>query len=531
MAANRKGMFVAVAAVAVIGVAAVLYFSRIPAVSHDATGAIGAAERYRAEQITDADVILDIPGQEEFAEAVFEALTDEQKAELVSGMDETGRNALYAKFNDAAAFARMSPAAQGRYVQALSREAQERVAALMSFTDADLSRMGEDALGRGVLNFEASRRDEFFGQFDAKIALAKMDSTQMAHFARASDAAAQERVAALMRYTEADLSRIEIGALAKGIANMDTEARAQAFGEFNAKEYFARAQPAQMAHFTLAADRVTQQRIANAVKADAADLALMKFEDLANKFTNLDANARAEAFGQFEARDALSRMDSMQRAHFALASKAAVQQRIAAGMNFKQADLSRISINALARAMANMNAVARADALVHFDVRTVLARAEPAQMAHFTLANERVIQQRIAAEMKLTGPDLARVETQYLGKAVAALDSQARLSAFNKFAADEAAFQRMGDMQRAAFADVLGAKAFETAMLQARTFSRMTEAQQRGVWARSGSLGQTAALRYSGLEADLGRGGPVEREAGFERYLSERSSQHNATER
>ena len=531
MADNRKGMFVGIAVIAIMSVAAVLYFSRIPAVPDDATGAIGAAERYRAEQITDADVILDIPGQEEFAEAVFEALTDEQKAELVSGMDEAGRNALYAKFNDAAAFARMDPVDQGRYVKALNPEAQERIADLMRFDEGDLSRIGEDALGRGVLNFTASRREEFFGRFDATTALSKMDSTQMAHFARASDAAAQERIAALMKFKEADLGSISEMDLARGIDNMDAKAKAQAFSEFNAKDVFARGDSEQMAHFALAADWATQQRIANAAKFDAADLALMKFEDLANKLATVDANARAEAVGQFEAREALAQMDSLQLARLALAAKPAVQQRIAADLKFSRADLSRVSDATLARGIANIKTEARAEAFGQFDVRTVLNRADPHQLAQFTLANERAVQKRIADAMRLTGPDLARVETHYLGNAVAALDSEARLNAFSKSAASEAAFQRMADNQRAAFANALGAKAFETAMLQAKMFSRLSESQQRQVWARAGSVGQMAALRYSGFEADLGRGGPVEREAGFERYLSERSSQHNATER
>jgi len=56
--AAKKGVLVGIAAIAVIGVAAVVYFSQWPPSGEDATGAIGAAERYRAEQITDADVEL-----------------------------------------------------------------------------------------------------------------------------------------------------------------------------------------------------------------------------------------------------------------------------------------------------------------------------------------------------------------------------------------------------------------------------------------------------------------------------------------
>jgi hypothetical protein len=109
MATKKTGVLVGIAAIAVIGVAAVLYFSQWPPAEEDATGAIGAAERYRAEQITDEDVILDIPGQAELAEAVFEVLTDEQKAELFGRLGEAERKALLSRFKvDEAAFERMS---------------------------------------------------------------------------------------------------------------------------------------------------------------------------------------------------------------------------------------------------------------------------------------------------------------------------------------------------------------------------------------------------------------------------------------
>jgi hypothetical protein len=58
MTTKKNGVLVGIAAIAVIGVAAVLYFSQWPPSGEDATGAIGAAERHRAEQITDADVEL-----------------------------------------------------------------------------------------------------------------------------------------------------------------------------------------------------------------------------------------------------------------------------------------------------------------------------------------------------------------------------------------------------------------------------------------------------------------------------------------
>ena len=59
MATKKTGVLVGIAAIAVIGVAAVLYFSQWPPSGEDATGAIGAAERHRAEQIAAEDVKIE----------------------------------------------------------------------------------------------------------------------------------------------------------------------------------------------------------------------------------------------------------------------------------------------------------------------------------------------------------------------------------------------------------------------------------------------------------------------------------------
>jgi len=331
MASKRNGVVIGIVAVAVIGVVAITFYStRGRVADEDAAGAIGAAERYRAQQISDEDVILDIPGQEELAAAIFEVCTDEQKAELLGRMDEAGRHALYAHFNEADAFARMSPEQQAHFVLALRTEAQERVANALSFKAEDLSRMNIDALGRAV--------------------------------------------------------------------------------------------------------------------------------------ANMDAEARARAVGRFDADDAFARMSPEQQAHFVLALRAEAQERFANALSFKAADLSRMNIDALGRAVANM-------------------------------------------------------------------DAEARARAVGRYEANEEVFERMNNMQRAAFADALGAKAFERAILQARAFNNLRQEQQLAVWSNLGRNGQEAALRYAGLSADLARGNALERQMQFDRFTSERHAAQEAATR
>lgn len=194
MTTKKTGVLVGIAAIAVIGVAAVLYFSQWPPAAENATGAIGAAERYRAEQITDEDVILDIPGQEQLAEAVFEVLTDEQKAELIGRTSEAERASFYARFGEADAFARMSPREQGRYVQSLDRAVQERIAKALRFEATEFARMNPDSLGRAVANMDAEVRSQAIGRYEMNdAAFERMNTLQRAAFADALGSRAFER--------------------------------------------------------------------------------------------------------------------------------------------------------------------------------------------------------------------------------------------------------------------------------------------------------------------------------------------------
>jgi hypothetical protein len=386
MATKKTGVLVGIAAIAVIGVAAVLYFSQWPPAHEDATGAIGAAERYRAEQITDEDVILDIPGQAQLAEAVFDVLTDEQKADLIGRVGQAERAGYYARFDEPDAFARLSPTQQGRFVLAMDAAAQERVAAALKFNAADLARMSPDALARGLTNMDAEARARAVGRFDADTAFARMNPNQQAHFVLAMDAAAHERFAGALKFKSSDLARINTVVLGRAFSNLNAEARAKAIGRFDAETAFARMNPNQQAHFVLAMDAAAHERFAGALKMKSADLARMSPDALARGLTNMDAEARARAVGRFDADTAFARMNPNQQAHFVLAMDAAAQERIAAAVKFTAADLARMSPDALARGLTNMDAEARARAVGRFDADTAFARMNPNQQAHFVLA-------------------------------------------------------------------------------------------------------------------------------------------------
>ena len=282
----------------------------------------------------------------------------------------------------------------------------------------------------------------------------------------------------------------------------------------------------QQGHFVLALDRKAQERVANAMRFGQADLARMNSADIGRGFANLDAEARSIAVGRFDADAALARMNTEQQGHFVLALDRKAQERVANAMRFGQADLARMSSADIGRGFANIDAEARSIAVGRFDADAALARMNTEQQGHFVLALDRKAQERVANAMRFGQADLARMSSADIGRGFANLDAEARSIAIGRFEANEATFERMNTLQRAAFADALGSQAFERSVLRSSEFNRLSQAQQRAVWANLGRQGQYAALRYAGFEADLARADALQRNEQFERYMQQRFAQN-----
>ncbi len=81
--ANKNGIIAGIAAVAVIGAGAIIYISQQspPVLGEDATGAISAADRYHAEQITAEDVQIEQVELQEFLQTdVFDQIVNDPAA-------------------------------------------------------------------------------------------------------------------------------------------------------------------------------------------------------------------------------------------------------------------------------------------------------------------------------------------------------------------------------------------------------------------------------------------------------------------
>jgi len=153
------------------------------------------------------------------------------------------------------------------------------------------------------------------------------------------------------------------------------------------------------------------------------------------------------------------------------------------------------------------------------------------QQGRFVQSLDRAAQARVAQALRFEAADLGRMNADALGRAVANMDAEARAEAIGRYEANEESFQRMDDVQRAAFADALGAKACERAVLQARAFENLRQEQQLAVWDSLGRDGQIAALRYAGLSADVARGTAMDRRNQLDRFTNERRAAQEARER
>jgi hypothetical protein len=260
------------------------------------------------------------------------------------------------------------------------------------------------------------------------------------------------------------------------------------------------------------------------MKIDASDFAAMRSEMVAEKFSGLDQEARSRAFKRFEANEAaFERWSANQKAGFVNALNRDAQADLAAAMKIDASDFAAMRSEMVAEKFSGLDQEARSRAFKRFEANeAAFERWSANQKAGFVNALNRDAQADLAAAMKIDAGDFAAMRSEMVAEKFSGLDQEARSRAFNRFEANEAAFARWSVNQKAGFTNVLGAQTFERAILQARTFNRLTHAQQRQVWSRLGSDGQFAALRYAGVDANLARGDALQRGDQFERVMQER---------
>jgi hypothetical protein len=212
---SRKMLVFAAIGVIAVAVGVFVFTSDYPPSTEDAAGTIGAADRYRAEQITESDVVLG-------GSAAFDisGLTDKEKAEVFDNAVDAARGDAMERIGLArgADVGRMDAAAKaealGRVIDAARKDGLNR----LDLGRIDLGRMDvqakAEALGRAV---DAARRD----------ALGRLDLNRL-DVQRMDVAAKAEALGRVIEAARGDaLNRLDLGRIDLG--RMDVQARADAF--------------------------------------------------------------------------------------------------------------------------------------------------------------------------------------------------------------------------------------------------------------------------------------------------------------
>jgi hypothetical protein len=218
-------------------------------------------------------------------------------------------------------------------------------------------------------------------------------------------------------------------------------------------------------------------------------------------------------------------MSERQIAGLARSLDRGAQERIVTAAQFNAKDLARWNDDTLALAFKSLNASDRAELLARSGAnQAAFERMSERQIAGLARSLDRGAQERIAANAQFNAKDMARWNDDTLALAFKSLNASDRGNVLARSGVDEAMFQRSTVVQKAAFADFLGAKAFERSVLHERNFNRLSAAQLQAVWSDLGRGGQEAALLRAGFEADMARGSAIQRQENFERYMKERQS-------
>ena len=524
MAANKTGVFVGVA-IAVIGVAALLYFSQSQPAVEDATGAIGAAERYRAEQISDEDVILDLPGQQEFAEAVFANMTDEQKAELVGRVDAAARQQAIGRVAEVAAQSgSLEARTMAGLVRALPAESRAELASKMRLSSKDRLGLSDDALGRMVDNLGAQTvLDAGFGRFEMSDASwASMSNLQKAALARSGVIGSREQLANSLQFSAAELASFSDDLLGRAILEAEVFERQDLESQFALdRARFAGLSASQKHNFLGALDDASLNSMADDLGIDGADLKRMDELAAADALGRASDTALQAAIDDFNSGAKLSRTWDAERASSYFRSMpTGAQETLAAHVSLGAEALLGINDAALAGAVDRLDRSALAAAATEFGaVESEMFNSMSLQAkAQLFRASGLGVQENLAGKMKLGAEDVLAMNDDVLAKAVDGLEASARMEAFDGLEISDSYFEAMDTLGKAAVADAMGSKALERQIVVSRAYSGMRTEQMARVWDTLGREGQLAALSNLGLTADLGSADYLQRQEELARF-------------
>jgi len=164
MSAKRNGVIIGFAAVVVVAILVIGYYSlhRPPAPPENAVGATGAAQRYKAEQIKEGDVRLDLKSQETLDEAIFAVLTEEQKADMLDRLTAERRKRLLDAINvSEAGFMSMDRKHKGALMDRAFADGRTNFCAVFQIDAAMYEKMDDNQKAELFERATADRRKRF----------------------------------------------------------------------------------------------------------------------------------------------------------------------------------------------------------------------------------------------------------------------------------------------------------------------------------------------------------------------------------
>ncbi len=191
MNAKRSTVITGFVVLVVVAVLVIAYYSmhRPPAPPENAVGATGVAQRYKAEQIKEGDVRLDLKSEETLDDAIFAVLTEEQKADMLDRLSAERRIRFLAAVNiDEARYAKMDRKQKAALLDRLDASGRAQYFAAFQIDEAQFQAMSMEAKADMLDRLSAERRIRF-------LAAINIDEARYANLDRKQKAALMDRLA------------------------------------------------------------------------------------------------------------------------------------------------------------------------------------------------------------------------------------------------------------------------------------------------------------------------------------------------
>jgi hypothetical protein len=409
-------IFGAVAAIAI----AVIYLQYPPFSERDASGAIGAVEKYRDQQIGSQDVVLG-DEQQRKAEAGLYAnlLTDAVKLESLSAeLASFAANLESASVESVGSFTEMvSNRAELNVIESLGIVTELQAREELSSFAAELASM--QAALQNVESLNAMSLASF-EQSLANIESALAARAELASVEQLESESALGRITQTLDNREASLASESMLAMTEQLASMTTELQAQANLEAKALESLSLASRVEQLGARFLEQRVLMAAAENLSSRSAAVENRMQFANFAADLASRAASLESRALANME-----SRLEMRQLEAKSLGNMEAMAARASESLGGRAQQVEAKSLASMTEALSNVEQTLASRQQELAQRYLVGAQAELAAIGAHLESMESLAsrQQQLGSEQMLAMRNLGSF-TEHLGNLTASLDSR-----------------------------------------------------------------------------------------------------------